>query len=75
MAGRPAASRPLPPGGPEATLAAVAGLSPRVCRHTFRATGIAAYLEAGGIIEKAQHIAAHESAKATTLRLNAEPLV
>jgi site-specific recombinase XerD len=44
-----------------------AGLSKRVCNHTFRATGITAYLEAGGTIEKAQMIAAHESPKTTKL--------
>ena len=44
-----------------------AGLSPDVCCHTFRATGITAYLENGGTIEKAQQIAAHESPKTTKL--------
>lgn len=44
-----------------------AGLSNRICNHTFRATGITAYLEAGGTIEKAQQIAAHESPKTTKL--------
>jgi site-specific recombinase XerD len=44
-----------------------AKLSKRVCNHTFRATGITAYLEAGGTIEKAQRIAAHESPKTTKL--------
>src|SRR3954454_9534821 len=44
-----------------------AGLSDRICCHTFRATGITAYLEAGGTIEKAQQIAAHESPKTTKL--------
>lgn len=44
-----------------------AGLPPRICNHTFRATGITAYLEAGGTIEKAQQIAAHESPKTTKL--------
>ena len=44
-----------------------AGLSPAVCCHTFRATGITAYLENGGTIEKAQQIAAHESPKTTKL--------
>ena len=44
-----------------------AGLSKRICNHTFRATGITAYLEAGGTIEKAQQIAAHESPKTTKL--------
>ncbi len=47
--------------------AAAAGLSSRICNHTFRTTGITAYLEAGGTIEKAQQIAAHESPKTTKL--------
>jgi site-specific recombinase XerD len=47
--------------------ALAAGLPPRICNHTFRATGITAYLEAGGTIEKAQQIAAHESPKTTKL--------
>lgn len=44
-----------------------AGLSVAVCCHTFRATGITAYLENGGTIEKAQQIAAHESPRTTKL--------
>lgn len=44
-----------------------AGLSPGVCCHTFRATGITAYLENGGTIENAQTIAAHESPRTTKL--------
>jgi site-specific recombinase XerD len=43
------------------------GLSDRICCHTFRATGITAYLENGGTIEKAQAIAAHESPRTTKL--------
>lgn len=43
------------------------GLSSRVCCHTFRATGITAYLENGGLLEHAQRIAAHESARTTKL--------
>ncbi len=35
--------------------------------HTFRATGIPAYLENGGTIEHAQQIAAHESPRTTKL--------
>jgi integrase/recombinase XerD len=35
--------------------------------HTFRATGITAYLENGGTIEHAQQIANHESPKTTKL--------
>lgn len=42
-----------------------AGLSERICNHTFRATGITACLENGGSIEGAQAIAAHESPKTT----------
>jgi integrase len=43
------------------------GLPPTICNHTFRATGITAYLEKGGTIEKAQQIAAHESPRTTKL--------
>jgi site-specific recombinase XerD len=35
--------------------------------HVFRATGITAYLEAGGTLENAQAMAAHESPKTTKL--------
>jgi integrase/recombinase XerD len=44
-----------------------AGLPAETCCHTFRATGITAYLENGGTIEKAQAIANHESPKTTKL--------
>lgn len=44
-----------------------AGLTSEVCCHTFRATGITAYLENGGTIENAQAIAAHESPRTTKL--------
>jgi len=47
--------------------ARAAGLSEDVCCHTFRATGITAYLESGGTIEHAQQIANHESPKTTKL--------
>ncbi len=43
------------------------GFSQRVCNHSFRATGITAYLENGGTIEKAQAIAGHESPRTTKL--------
>jgi hypothetical protein len=39
----------------------------RIGCHTFRATGITAYLGAGGTLENAQAIAAHESPRATKL--------
>lgn len=44
-----------------------AGLSPSLCNHSFRATGITAYLESGGTIEKAQQIAGHRSPRTTKL--------
>ena len=47
--------------------AKAAGFTPRLCCHTFRATGITAYLQEGGTIEKAQKIAAHSSPKTTKL--------
>jgi integrase len=47
--------------------AKAADLSEEVCCHTFRATGITAYLEGGGTIEHAQQIANHESPKTTKL--------
>jgi len=43
------------------------GLPEEICNHTFRATGITAYLENGGTIEHAQQIANHESPKTTKL--------
>ena len=39
----------------------------RICCHTFRATGITAYLQNGGTIESARAIAAHESPRTTKL--------
>jgi site-specific recombinase XerD len=44
-----------------------AGLPASTCCHTFRATGITAYLDNGGRLEHAQRIAAHESARTTKL--------
>ena len=44
-----------------------AGIATAICNHTFRATGITAYLENGGTLEKAQAIAAHESPRTTKL--------
>lgn len=43
------------------------GLPASISCHTFRATGITAYLENGGTIENAQAIAAHESPRTTKL--------
>ena len=47
--------------------AAAPGLPPSTCCHTFRATGITAYLSNGGTLEHAQQIAAHASPKTTKL--------
>jgi integrase len=47
--------------------ALAAGLSAKTSCHSFRATGITAYLENGGSIENAQAIAAHESPRTTKL--------
>lgn len=47
--------------------AAVAGIKTRIGNHTFRATGITAYLKNSGKLEVAQHIANHESPRTTKL--------
>jgi len=47
--------------------AAGLGMKVRIGCHTFRATGITAYLEAGGTLENAQTMAAHESPRTTKL--------
>lgn len=44
-----------------------AGISTRIGCHTFRGTGITAYLENGGTLEKAQLMAAHESPRTTKI--------
>ncbi|HKG99970.1 MAG TPA: tyrosine-type recombinase/integrase, partial [Bradyrhizobium sp.] len=47
--------------------AAALGLGTRIGCHTFRATGITAYLDNGGTLENAQRMAAHESPRTTKL--------
>jgi site-specific recombinase XerD len=47
--------------------AAAAGIKTRIGNHTFRATGITAYLKNNGKLEVAQHIANHESPRTTKL--------
>lgn len=47
--------------------AADAGIDTNIGNHTFRATGITAYLSNGGTLEKAQAIAAHASPRTTKL--------
>jgi len=44
-----------------------AGIATEIGCHTFRATGITAYLQNGGKLEIAQFMAAHESARTTGL--------
>jgi integrase/recombinase XerD len=44
-----------------------AGIATRIGCHTFRATGITIYLSNGGVLEKAQMMAAHESPRTTKL--------
>ena len=43
------------------------GLPSEISPHSFRATGITAYLENGGTLEVAAQIAAHESTRTTQL--------
>ena len=47
--------------------ALTAGIETPIGCHTFRATGITAYLKNGGRLEIAQQMAAHESARTTGL--------
>jgi len=48
--------------------AETAGFYPsRVCCHTFRGTGITAYLENGGKLEVTQRLAGHADASTTKL--------
>jgi site-specific recombinase XerD len=47
--------------------AGAAGIKTRIGNHTFRATGITAYLKNKGTLETAQHIANHESPRTTKL--------
>jgi len=47
--------------------AVAAGITAPIGNHTFRATGITAYLGNGGVLEHAQEMAAHESPRTTKL--------
>jgi site-specific recombinase XerD len=44
-----------------------AWIQTKIGNHTFRATGITAYLQNGGRLEVAQQMAAHESSRTTGL--------
>ncbi|WP_439672908.1 Tyr recombinase domain-containing protein (plasmid) [Cupriavidus necator] len=61
---------PLPQANAYAMLrrrAAAAGIATRIGSHTFRATGITAYLKHGGTLENAAAMASHASARTTLL--------
>jgi len=47
--------------------AAAAGIKTKIGNHTFRATGITAYMENGGKLETAQQIGDRESPRTTKL--------
>ena len=47
--------------------AKAAGIEAPIGNHTFRATGITAYLSNGGALEHAQEMAARESPRTTKL--------
>ena len=47
--------------------AVAVGIHAPIGNHTFRATGITAYLANGGALEHAQEMAAHESPRTTKL--------
>jgi len=47
--------------------ARAAGLRTKISAHSFRATGITTYLQNGGKLEIAQHMAGHGSARTTGL--------
>jgi integrase len=63
-------STPLPQANAYAMIrrrAAAAGIATRVGNHSFRATGITAYLKNGGTLEKAAAMANHASTRTTQL--------
>ena len=61
---------PLPQANAHAMIgrrAAAAGIATRLGNHSFRATGITAYLKNGGTLEKAAQMANHASTRTTQL--------
>ena len=61
---------PLPQANAHAMIrrrAAAAGIETKLCNHSFRATGISAYLKNGGTLEKAASMANHASTRTTQL--------
>lgn len=64
------AGNPLPQGNAYAMVqrrARAAGITKTIGNHTFRATGVAAYLENGGTLERAAQMANHASTRTTQL--------
>jgi integrase len=53
--------------GPIGRRAAGAGIATKLGNHSFRATGITAYLKNGGTLEKAAAMANHASTRTTQL--------
>jgi site-specific recombinase XerD len=63
-------TRPLPQANAYAMIArraAAAGIATKIGNHSFRATGITAYLKNGGTLEKAAQMANHASTRTTQL--------
>jgi integrase len=46
---------------------AAAGIGTKIGNHSFRATGITAYLKNGGVLENAANMANHASTRTTQL--------
>jgi site-specific recombinase XerD len=64
------AGNPLPQANAYAMIqrrAKSAGITTRVGNHTFRATGVTAYLKNGGTLERAAQMANHASTRTTQL--------
>ena len=61
---------PLPQANAYAMVQRRAGnaeIATKICNHTFRATGITAYLKNGGTLERAANMANHASTRTTQL--------
>ena len=68
--GRPLTRTPLPQANAYAMIrrrTAAAGIATRLGNHSFRATGITAYLKNGGTLENAAQMANHASTRTTQL--------
>jgi site-specific recombinase XerD len=68
--GRPLTRTPLPQANAYMMIgrrAAAAGIATKLGNHSFRATGITAYLKNGGTLEKAAQMANHASTRTTQL--------